>query len=77
MSYLSRFASLQGGGKNVGFDGVTTTEIHEEENYGKVKKYESKIDTLMSEAGELQSQLDLHVLFLGKLKKYYRGYQNC
>ena len=44
---------------NVGFDGVSQAEICDEENYGKVKKYESKIDTLMSEAGELQSQLDL------------------
>ena len=43
----------------MGFDGVSQAEIRDEENYGKVKKYESKIDTLMSEAGELQSQLDL------------------
>ena len=48
-----------GQGKSVGFDGVTQGEIRDEENYGKVKKYESKIDTLMSEAGQLQTQLDL------------------
>jgi len=52
--------SVSGAGKNVGFDGVTTApEIRDEENYGKVTKYESKIDSLMNEAGELKTQLDL------------------
>ena len=43
----------------MGFESASQAEIQDEQNYGKVKKYESKIDTLMSEAGELQSQLDL------------------
>jgi len=41
-------------GKSVAFD-----DAEDDENYGKVKKYESKIETLMSETGELRSQLDL------------------
>ena len=48
--------NVAGHTKNVGFD---AGEIRDEQNYGKVKKYESKIDSLMSEAGELQSQLEL------------------
>lgn len=41
------------------FDSVAPSEIEDEEYYGKTKKYESKIESLMSEAGDLKSKLDL------------------